>query len=54
MPPVNLTEKLALFSTHWSPRIVGSFNGHDLMVVKVLGQFVGHDHPDTAVTRITL
>jgi mannose-6-phosphate isomerase-like protein (cupin superfamily) len=45
--PINLAEKLSTFTTHWSPRIVGSFNGHDLMVVKVLGEFVWHDHPDT-------
>lgn len=47
MQPVNLAAKLALFDQHWSPRIVGAFNGHDLMVVKVLGEFVWHDHPDT-------
>lgn len=47
MHPINLAEKLSTFTAHWSPRIVGSFNGHDLMVVKVLGEFVWHDHPDT-------
>lgn len=47
MEAINLTDKLALFSAHWSPRIVGAFNGHDLMVVKVLGEFVWHDHPET-------
>jgi mannose-6-phosphate isomerase-like protein (cupin superfamily) len=47
MHPINLADKLATFTTHWSPRIVGKFNGHDLMVVKVLGEFVWHDHPDT-------
>lgn len=47
MTPINLPEKLAQFSDHWSPKIVGAFNGHDLMVVKVLGEFVWHDHPDT-------
>ena len=47
MTPINLADKLATFTTHWSPRIVGQFNGHDLMVVKVLGEFVWHNHPDT-------
>jgi mannose-6-phosphate isomerase-like protein (cupin superfamily) len=47
MTPINLAEKLATFTDHWSPRIVGGFNGHDLMVVKVLGEFVWHDHPET-------
>lgn len=45
--PINLAEKLAKFSEHWSPKIVGSFNGHDLLVVKVKGAFVWHSHPDT-------
>ncbi len=47
MQPINLADKLAQFSEHWSPKIVGAFNGHDIMVVKVLGEFVWHDHPDT-------
>jgi mannose-6-phosphate isomerase-like protein (cupin superfamily) len=47
MPAINLSDKLALFSDLWSPRIVGAFNGHDLMVVKVQGEFVWHDHPET-------
>ena len=45
--PVNLAAKLRLFSEHWSPKIVGAFNGHDLMVVKVKGEFTWHSHPDT-------
>ncbi|MEX0409392.1 cupin domain-containing protein [Aquibium sp. LZ166] len=45
--PVNLAAKLRLFSEHWSPKIVGAFNGHDLMVVKVKGAFNWHSHPDT-------
>jgi mannose-6-phosphate isomerase-like protein (cupin superfamily) len=44
---INLEDKLATFSDHWAPRIVGGFNGHDLMVVKVKGEFVWHDHADT-------
>lgn len=44
---VRLAEKLASFSDLWSPRIVAEFNGHDVMVVKVQGEFVWHAHPDT-------
>jgi mannose-6-phosphate isomerase-like protein (cupin superfamily) len=44
---INLTEKLAAFSDLWAPKIVGSFNGHDLMVVKAKGEFSWHSHPDT-------
>ncbi len=45
--PVNLAEKLSAFDQHWSPRTVSIFNGHDVMVVKVLGEFTWHSHPDT-------
>ena len=45
--PINLADKLGTFSEHWSPKIVGSFNGHDLLVVKLKGEFVWHSHPDT-------
>jgi mannose-6-phosphate isomerase-like protein (cupin superfamily) len=44
---INLENKLKLFSDHWSPKIVSQFNGHDVMVVKVRGEFVWHSHPDT-------
>jgi mannose-6-phosphate isomerase-like protein (cupin superfamily) len=44
---VNLAEKLAQFDEHWSPRTVAEFNGHDVMVVKVKGEFVWHHHDDT-------
>lgn len=47
MVAINLHGKLASFAEHWSPKIVGSFNGHDVMVVKAQGEFVWHSHPDT-------
>jgi mannose-6-phosphate isomerase-like protein (cupin superfamily) len=45
--PVNLSQKLARFDDHWSPRIVASYNGNDVMVVKVKGEFNWHAHDDT-------
>jgi mannose-6-phosphate isomerase-like protein (cupin superfamily) len=44
---INLEDKLQQFSAHWSPKVVAEFNGHDVMVVKVKGEFVWHSHPDT-------
>lgn len=44
---INLEEKLASFDGHWSPRTVAGFNGHDVMVVKVKGEFNWHEHADT-------
>jgi mannose-6-phosphate isomerase-like protein (cupin superfamily) len=42
--PVNLAEKLASFSAHWSPKIVGELNGQQVKLVKILGEFVWHHH----------
>jgi mannose-6-phosphate isomerase-like protein (cupin superfamily) len=47
MNPINLEQKLASFTEHWQPRTVGQFNGYDLMIVKVKGEFVWHKHDDT-------
>lgn len=47
MQTINLEEKLGMFEERWSPRTVATFNGHDVMVVKVQGEFVWHKHDDT-------
>ncbi|MDQ2832673.1 MAG: cupin domain-containing protein [Acidobacteriota bacterium] len=47
MPAINLKSKLSLFTDQWSPKLISAFNGHDVMVVKVKGEFVWHSHADT-------
>jgi mannose-6-phosphate isomerase-like protein (cupin superfamily) len=44
---VNLAEKLAAFSDHWNPRIVGRYNGNEVRVSKLKGEFVWHSHEET-------
>ena len=44
---VNLDEKFAGFTEHWAPRRVASYNGNDIRIVKVEGEFVWHVHDDT-------
>ena len=44
---MNLAEKLKTFSDHWHPRIISSYNDNDVMVVKVLGEFLWHKHDET-------
>lgn len=44
---VSLEASLARFEGHWQPRVVGTYNGNDLMVVKVQGEFPRHSHPET-------
>jgi mannose-6-phosphate isomerase-like protein (cupin superfamily) len=44
MEKVNLREKLARFSEHWSPKIVGELNGQQVKLAKFQGPFVWHYH----------
>ena len=44
---VSLARKLATFDDYWAPRIVARYNGNDVLVVKVLGEFVWHSHAET-------
>ncbi len=44
MDKVNLRDKLALFSDHWNPRIVGELNGQHVKLAKIQGEFVFHAH----------
>src|SRR5437763_663099 len=44
---VDLAAKLALLDGHWQPGIVGEYNDNKLVVVRVLGEFTWHSHPDT-------
>ena len=44
MDKVNLADKLALFNTHWDPKIVGELNGQHVKLVKFHGPFVWHQH----------
>ena len=44
---VNLSEKLALLSQPFAPRIVGYLNDYKLELVKIHGEFVWHKHDET-------
>lgn len=44
---VDLKDKLAAFNEAWQPRTVALFNGHDIMVAKLRGEYHWHVHPDT-------
>lgn len=45
--PRNLDTILASLHEHWSPRTVAVVNDYDVRVVKVLGDFTWHSHPET-------
>jgi mannose-6-phosphate isomerase-like protein (cupin superfamily) len=44
MQKITLSEKLALFSEHWSPKIIAELNGQQVKLVKFRGEFVWHQH----------
>ena len=44
---INIKDKFSKFNEHWSPRVVAEMNDYQFKLVKVEGEFVWHDHPDT-------
>jgi mannose-6-phosphate isomerase-like protein (cupin superfamily) len=53
-PSINFEDKLAKFSEHWSPKIIAQMNDYHFKIVKVQGEFVWHDHPETDEVFIVL
>ena len=51
---INFTEKLNLFDEHWMPKVVAEMNDYQFKMVKIEGDFVWHDHPETDETFIVL
>ena len=51
---INLSEKLAKFTEHWSPKIVAQMNDDHFKLVKFQGEFVWHEHKDTDEVFIVL
>ena len=44
MAKVNLADKLAGITEHWSPEVVAELNGQQVKLVKLLGEFSWHTH----------
>jgi len=51
---INLADKLALVTAHWSPKVVAELNNYQLKVAKLLGDFVWHSHKETDEVFIVL
>src|SRR5919106_6986241 len=52
--PINFSEKLAKFFEHWSPKIIAQMNEYHFKIVKLQGEFVWHDHPETDEVFVVL
>ncbi|HZN98176.1 MAG TPA: cupin domain-containing protein [Gemmatimonadales bacterium] len=46
-PAINLDEKLQMIGEQWSPRVVAELNDYQFKLVRIEGDFVWHDHPET-------
>ena len=51
---INLAQKFGLFSEQWQPKIIAEMNDYQFKIVKLQGDFVWHDHPDTDETFIVI
>jgi mannose-6-phosphate isomerase-like protein (cupin superfamily) len=44
---INLRDKLRMVGDQWSPRVVAELNDYQFKVVRIEGDFIWHDHPET-------
>ena len=52
--PINLAEKLGRIPDLWQPRVVAEMNDYQFKLVRIEGDFIWHDHPETDETFIVL
>lgn len=45
--PINIRRKLDRVTEQWSPRVIAELNDYQFKIVKIEGDFVWHDHPET-------
>jgi len=51
---INFAAKFATFSELWQPKVIAELNDYQFKIVRVEGDFVWHDHPETDETFIVL
>jgi mannose-6-phosphate isomerase-like protein (cupin superfamily) len=51
---INFGQKFALFDERWQPKVIAEMNDYQFKIVKLLGDFVWHDHKDTDETFIVI
>lgn len=45
--PVDLDERFGRFDEPWSPKLIARLNDYEIKAVRLSGEFVWHDHPET-------
>ncbi|MCY1312484.1 Cupin domain protein [compost metagenome] len=51
---INFSEKLERITDLWQPRVIAEMNDYQFKLVRIEGDFVWHDHPETDETFIVL
>jgi mannose-6-phosphate isomerase-like protein (cupin superfamily) len=51
---INLNDKFAIITEQRTPRVIAERNDYQFKVVKLQGDFVWHDHPETDETFIVI
>jgi mannose-6-phosphate isomerase-like protein (cupin superfamily) len=51
---INFQEKFGLFQEQWAPKVIAEMNDYQFKVVKLKGDFVWHDHPETDETFLVI
>ena len=46
-PVVNLLRKFELFREQWTPKVIAEMNDYQFKLVRVQGEFIWHEHPQT-------
>ncbi|MGB1299424.1 MAG: cupin domain-containing protein [Psychrobium sp.] len=44
---INLNDKFAKFSAHWTPKVIAEMNDYQFKLAKIKDEFVWHTHDDT-------
>ncbi len=51
---VNLAQKFSLFSEQWQPKVVAEMNDYQFKIVRIVGDFIWHSHPETDETLMVV
>ncbi|HYM01477.1 MAG TPA: cupin domain-containing protein [Stellaceae bacterium] len=51
---INFAAKFAKFSEPWQPKVIAELNDYQFKIVRIEGDFVWHDHPETDEAFIVL
>ncbi|WP_110001918.1 MULTISPECIES: cupin domain-containing protein [Paenibacillus] len=44
---IKLNEELSKLNDNWSPQIIGEMNDYQFKIVKIIGEYEWHVHPET-------